>query len=134
LTEVDDNDLYYNEFPKEIDQSLYGREQTCDGSDQFLKLDVEGDTAARVKYGFSMVGTLDPWTIDESYGFLGVGFDVDLSLSCKANTGIDAGRILEELWQVPIRLQRFYQPGVVSIFPQFRVRTSVEATDVGLVA
>ncbi|KAL2859873.1 uncharacterized protein BJX67DRAFT_338240 [Aspergillus lucknowensis] len=132
LTEKEDD--YYTELPREIDASLYGTSKTChEGDEQFLKLDVEGSAGAKAKYGFTMVGTLDPWDIQESYAFLGADIQADLKLSVTANTGLNADRIVEELWQTPLRMQRFYEPGIASIAPQFRVFAGVEAGDVGLV-
>ncbi|KAJ5551531.1 hypothetical protein N7461_006229, partial [Penicillium sp. DV-2018c] len=131
---ADKDNRYYTEFIKEIDASMYGASKTCDSDNQFLELDVNGWVGANAKYGFTMVGTLDPWDIQESYSFLGADIQADLELSVQANTGMNAPRIVEELWQTPLRLQRFYQPGIVSIAPQFRVFAGVEAADVGLVA
>ncbi|KAK2764375.1 hypothetical protein FQN54_009069 [Arachnomyces sp. PD_36] len=133
LTEDQDDD-YYTEFESDVDELLYGTGEKCDGSDdQFLDLKVGGKAAARAKWGFSLVGTLVPFNIEEVYSFTGAAFDIDLELSCQAYTGLDIAQTYEDLWSSPLTLSEFSHAGLISLSPSFQVGVGLEASDVGIV-
>jgi hypothetical protein len=122
----------FTEFKGDMAESIVGKDKACSGSQQFLEMHTSGSVSARAKWGYSFVGTIQPFNIDEAYGFLDVDFDMDVSLQIKASTGLDIDYTTENLWPIPIRLKEFHHPGIVSFTPEFQVKVGMKADNAAI--
>jgi hypothetical protein len=105
-----------------------GSTHDCNGPGGFLKLSLAGSMRNIMRFGYTLVGTIQPFALEEAYGY----FDSDLYMSgqlsfdgrgiLSINNGAGAQR---NLLASPITAFQASHPGIVSFSPQLNVEVSL---------
>jgi len=105
-----------------------GHDKGCDGADGFLKLSLAGSMRNVMRFGYTLVGTIQPFSLEEAYGY----FDSDLYMSGQLsfdgkgvldiNNGAGAAR---NLLSSPITNYQASHPGIVSFSPELNAEISL---------
>ncbi|EFQ98549.1 chitotriosidase-1 [Nannizzia gypsea CBS 118893] len=105
-----------------------GKKKGCKGADGFLKLNLSGSMRNVMQFGFTIIGTMHPFAIDEAYGF----YDSSLHMSGKLefdgkgelsiNEGVGVSR---KLLRSSITKYEASHPGLVSFSPSMNADISL---------
>jgi hypothetical protein len=105
-----------------------GRDKGCDGPDGFLKLVLQGSMLNVMHFGYTLVGTIQPFALEEAYGY----FDSDLYMSgqlsfdgkgvLNMDNGAGAAR---KLLSSPIINYQASHPGIISFSPELNAEVSL---------
>lgn len=105
-----------------------GKNKGCNGADGFLKLNLAGSMRNVMRFGFTLVGRIQPFVLEEAYGY----FDSDLFMSAQLqfdgkgilNVGNGAG-VARDLFSSPLTSFQASHPGIVSFSPQLNTEVSL---------
>ena len=103
-----------------------GSDKGCNGPDGFLKINLAGSMRNVMRFGYTLVGTIQPFALEEAYGY----FDSDLYMS--GELGFD-GRgslnikdaVSRNLFSSPITKDQASHPGIVSFSPELNAEISL---------
>ncbi|KAI0890230.1 chitotriosidase-1 [Annulohypoxylon maeteangense] len=105
-----------------------GSDKGCNGPDGFLKVNLAGSIRNTMRFGFTLVGTIQPFALEEAYGY----FDSDIYMSGQLefdgkgildiNSGAGAQR---NLFPSPITKFQASHPGIVSFSPELNPEISI---------
>ncbi|KAF2717776.1 hypothetical protein K431DRAFT_297554 [Polychaeton citri CBS 116435] len=105
-----------------------GSNKGCNGADGFLRLNLAGSMRSVMRFGVTLVGTIQPYNMEEAYGF----FDSDLYMSGqldfdgKGTIDINGGNGAERnLFSSPISNYQASHPGIVSFSPELNAAISL---------
>ncbi|KAI5918609.1 hypothetical protein F4810DRAFT_715319 [Camillea tinctor] len=100
----------------------------CNGPDGFLKVNLAGSMRNTMRFGFTLVGTIQPFTLEEAYGY----FDSDIYMSGQLDfdgKGIldisNRGGSVRSLFPSPISRFQASHPGIVSFSPELNAEISL---------
>ncbi|GKT51071.1 killer toxin subunits alpha/beta [Colletotrichum spaethianum] len=102
-----------------------GSDKGCDGSG-FLKLTLAGSMRNEMDFGFTLVGTIQPYKLEEAFGY----FDSDMFMSAqldfdgRGELDVSTGAS-KKLFASPITGYEASQPGFVSFKPQLNAEVSL---------
>ncbi|KAG8164746.1 hypothetical protein KVR01_005021 [Diaporthe batatas] len=105
-----------------------GKDNGCSGADGFLKLSLSGSMRNVMRFGFTLVGTIQPFALEEAYGY----FDSDLYMSAQLNfdgkghLDINGGSgVSRSLFSSPVTKFQASHPGIVSFSPELNAEVSL---------
>ncbi|KAI0024494.1 chitotriosidase-1 [Xylariomycetidae sp. FL0641] len=110
-----------------------GHDKGCSdaGKDGFLKLGLAGSMTSTMQFGFTLVGKLQPYGLEEAYGYFDTDLDMigHLSFDGKGvldiNDGYGAQR---DLFASPITNVELSHPGIVSFSPRLNAQVSLQGS------
>ncbi|KAI1798649.1 chitotriosidase-1 [Daldinia bambusicola] len=103
-----------------------GKSKGCDDQDGFLKLNIAGSMSSKMKWGYTLVGRIQPLNVEEAYGY----FDSDLYMSAqvsfdgKGTLNVKDGAY-RNLFATPATGFEASHPGIVSFSPQLNIQVSM---------
>ncbi|KAI1171966.1 chitotriosidase-1 [Nemania sp. FL0916] len=105
-----------------------GSDKGCNGPDGFLKLNLAGSMRNTMRFGYTLVGKIQPFGLEEAYGY----FDSDLYMSGQLEfdgrgiLNLDArGGAVRDLFPSPITGLQASHPGIVSFSPELNAEVSL---------
>lgn len=105
-----------------------GHDNGCNGVDGFLKLNLAGAMRNIMRFGFTLVGTIQPFALEEAYGY----FDSDLYMSGQLNfdgKGVlnikNGAGVARDIFPSPITKFQASHPGIVSFSPELNAQVSL---------
>ena len=105
-----------------------GHDKDCNGPDGFLKLSLTGSMRNIMRFGYTLVGTIQPFKLEEAYGY----FDSDLYMSGQLEfdgKGVlninDGDGVARSLFASPITKFQASHPGIVSFSPELNAEISL---------
>jgi chitinase len=107
-----------------IDEKL----KKCDG-EEYLQVQSDGTCTAYAKFGFTIIGTLQPFNIDDAFGLVDFKYDLAATVSVKGNAGVDTEYKTTPAHIIPNSEAAFSHPGIVSFKPSFDLQIGIKATD-----
>lgn len=122
---IDDGD-YYTDFSEPTSETIIN-EQLAKCGDEYLELTSSGNCEVRAKFGFSMVGTLQPFSIDQAYGFIDLWYDLDAYVNITGDVGVDTEYKHRAAHVVPSSRNSFSHPGIISFDPTFDIDIGISA-------
>jgi hypothetical protein len=85
-----------------------------------------GDCSVEAKFGFTMIGTLQPFNIEQAYGFVDLKYDLDVTVDVQGSIGIDLEYRSRSAHISPVSRIEFTEPGIVSFKPSFDLGIGLE--------
>jgi hypothetical protein len=108
-----------------------GRNKGCNGLDGFLKLTLAGSMHNVMRFGYTLVGTIQPFSLEEAYGY----FDSDLYMSGQLSfdgKGVldinDGAGVARNLFANPITNYQASHPGIISFSPELNAEVSLHGS------
>lgn len=98
-------------------------------SEEYLQIKSEGTCTAHAKFGFTIIGTLQPFTIDDAFGLVDFKYDLAAEVSVKGNAGVDTEYRTTPAHIVPNSEASFSHPGLVSFKPSFDLQIGIKANE-----
>ncbi|KFA55929.1 hypothetical protein S40293_08857 [Stachybotrys chartarum IBT 40293] len=105
-----------------------GSEAGCEDDDGFLRISLAGSMRNTMRFGFTLVGTIQPFNLDQAYGY----FDSDLYMSAQLSFNgrgildINSGSgVARDLFPSPMRAFEVSHPGIVSFTPELNAEVSL---------
>lgn len=122
---VDSSD-FFTDFTELVNLKIVNEKLTrC--NDEYLQLSSIGSCNVKAKWGFSMVGTLQPFSLDQSYGFIDLNYDLDTIVTLTGDVGMDTEYKHSRAFIVPRTLHGFSHPGLISFKPTFDLDIGISA-------
>ncbi|OQO13612.1 hypothetical protein B0A48_01841 [Cryoendolithus antarcticus] len=109
---------------------LYGDDGAdCGDGDGFLKMNLAGSMRDIMRFGFTLVGTVQPFALEEAFGY----FDSDIYMSGQLsfdgkgvlNIGNNGGGATRKLFSSPVSGFQASHPGIVSFSPELNADISL---------
>jgi hypothetical protein len=101
------------------------------GLDGFLKLTLAGSMHNVMRFGYTLVGTIQPFSLEEAYGY----FDSDLYMSGQLSfdgKGVldinDGAGVARNLFASPITNYQASHPGIISFSPELNAEVSLHGS------
>lgn len=115
-------------FVADLRHGIVGETKTCSGAeDNFAEIGVSGTVTAKSQWGFSIVGTISPFKIEQAYGF----FDNDITMEATVNIQtyghLKVNGEKGSLFKNALKFKNFVQPGLLSFQPSLQVGVSLRA-------
>ncbi|KAG9759588.1 glycoside hydrolase family 18 protein, partial [Aureobasidium melanogenum] len=127
LDKVDDGVNYYTDFSQPAQEVIFNEKIEGCSEDSYLEVNSAGQCNVEAQFGFSMVGTLQPISIDQAYGFVDLKYDLDATVEVSGHIGIDTEYKTKPAHVVPNRAVEFTHPGIVSFKPSFDLNIGIAA-------
>lgn len=114
----------------DFDVSIYesnGASQGCDNSG-WLKVGLKGQIVSVFRFGFTFVGKLQPFRLEEAYGFFdsNPGMKATLNFDGKGILDINNGRgAVKDLFSSSVTGFEGHHPGIISFSPQLNAQISM---------
>jgi hypothetical protein len=123
--EVHEGD-FYTDLSQSVSQDIINSEVSkC--KDEYLELTSSGKCTARAKFGFTMIGTLQPFSLDQTHGFIDLSYDLDAYVKITGDVGVDTEYKRRPAHSMPTTSLGFSHPGIVSFQPTFNIDMAISA-------
>jgi hypothetical protein len=117
---------FYTDFSQSAEEDIINsRLSRCDN--EYLELTSSGTCTTHAKFGFTMIGTLQPFSLDQTYGFIDLSYDLDAYVKITGDVGVDTGFKRRPARKTPTTTQGFSHPGIVSFTPAFNIDIGLSA-------
>ncbi|KAF2723824.1 glycoside hydrolase family 18 protein [Polychaeton citri CBS 116435] len=130
LNQVDDGISFYSDFSFPATEVIVNEKLGNCGEDAYLEVNSDGNCKAQAKFGFTMVGTLQPYSIDEAYGFVDFMYDLDATVEVSGHIGVDTAYEVKGAHISPKTVASFSHPGIVSFRPSFDIDIGIRANNI----
>jgi len=115
-------------FLANLKHGIVGETMTCSGAeDNFAELGVSGNVVAKSQWGFSVVGTISPFVLEQAYGFFDNDITIDATVNVQTYGHLKADGASGSLFSEALKFKSFIQPGIVSFQPSLQVGVSLRA-------
>ncbi|KAF4332668.1 bacteriodes thetaiotaomicron symbiotic chitinase [Fusarium beomiforme] len=119
---------FWTDFSSPATSVLVNSEVKCDDGG-YLKIEAKTKSEVYAKFGFTMIGTLNPFSFDSVYGFLDTWYDVDVEVSVSGFSGLDTDEQPKTGPDTEKQDMAFIHPGLVNLVPNFDIFFSLKADD-----
>jgi hypothetical protein len=92
----------------------------CDNGG-YLKIEAKTKSEVYAKFGFTMIGTLNPFSFDSVYGFLDTWYNVDVEVSVSGFSALDGDEQPKTGQDTEKQGMAFIHPGLASLVPNFDI-------------
>jgi hypothetical protein len=121
-----DDGSYYTDFSEPASEHIINEKLTqC--NNEYLELTSSGQCDVKAKFGFSMVETLQPFSIDQAYGFIDSSYDLNATVKVTGDVGIDTEYKHKFAHVVPSTSYGFSHPSIISFKPTFDLDIGISA-------
>lgn len=129
--EFDDLDAagYHTNLSEPATEYLINDKLKCDDT-AYLKVVSGGMCETKAKFGFTFIGTLQPFSLDQAYGFVDFMFDFDATVQVTGSATVDTEYKTHSAHIVPNSDIVFSHPGIVSFKPSFDIDVGISANNV----
>lgn len=129
--EFDDLDAagYYTNLSEPASEVIIDDKLKCD-EDSYLRVQSGGTCLTKAKFGFTFIGTLQSFSLEQAYGFVDFMFDLDATVQVTGSATVDTEYKTRSAHIIPNSDIVFSHPGIVSFKPTFDVEIGIEAQDV----
>lgn len=102
----------------------------CKGDNKtWLQLVTNGEAQTKAKFGFTLIGTLQPFKVDEAYGFMEWSYDFEAGIHVSGTAGLSSEYKVKPAHLQPQQEHAFMHPGIVSFRPTFDINIGLEASN-----
>lgn len=102
----------------------------CKGHNKsWLQLVTDGSAETKAKFGFSLIGTLQPFKVEQAYGFMEWSYDFEADIHVSGTTGLSTDYKVKPAHLQPQQEHLFVHPGIVSFRPSFDINIGIEASN-----
>lgn len=117
---------FYTDFSQSAREDIINSQLSrCDN--EYLELTSSGTCIAHAKFGFTMIGTLQPFSLDQTYGFIDLWYDLDAYVKITGDVGVDTEFKRRPAHKTPTTTQGFSHPGIVSFTLAFNIDIALSA-------
>lgn len=95
----------------------------------WLEIKSDGRCDVRAKFGFTMIGTFSPFSIDQVYGFLDMNYELDADITVSGHSGLDTPYTPKKKPTSAHPGMTFNHPGLVKFSPNFDIFVGIDAND-----
>jgi hypothetical protein len=110
---------FWTDFGTNAKENIINEEIKGCEKGSYLTMTTDGGCSVEAKFGFTMIGTLQPFNIEEAYDFVGLKYDLDVTVDVSGFTGIDTEYRSRSAHISPESKIEFTEPGIVSFKPSF---------------
>ncbi|RMJ21663.1 Glyco_18 protein [Aspergillus sp. HF37] len=119
---------YHTDFSEPAAEHIVNEELDC-GDEAYLKIESDGECQTKAKFGFTMIGSLQPLSFEQAYGFIDLKFDLDTTVKVTGNSGMDTEYKTNPAHIVPNSDVIFSHPGIVNFKPSFDIQIGIKAKE-----
>lgn len=123
--QVHDGDSY-TDLSQSVSQDII-KSQVSKCKDEFFKLTSSGKCTARAKFGFTMIGILQPFSLDQTHCFIDLSYDLDAYVKITGDVGVDTEYKRRPAYSMPTTSLGFSHPGIVSFQPALNIDMAISA-------
>ncbi|PKY09339.1 hypothetical protein P168DRAFT_324321 [Aspergillus campestris IBT 28561] len=116
---------YYTDLSEPASEVIIDEQLQC-GGDSYLQIESQGTCTLQVRFGFTIIGTLQPLHIDEAYGFVDLKLDLDATVNVTGNAAVHTEYKTRPAHITPNSDIVFSHPGIVSFKPTFDIQIGIK--------
>ncbi|KAF2460036.1 hypothetical protein BDY21DRAFT_361899 [Lineolata rhizophorae] len=103
----------YREISKSFNQRVFSNKKNCPGSKSYLDINAVVNAAAKIRWGYTIIGTIVPWSVNEAAMFFDTETDMKIDLQVSAFGRIENQNELQfPLLRTPLTDYAFSHPGI----------------------
>jgi hypothetical protein len=125
LDDVDATRLW-TVFDTSAKENIINEETKGCENGSYLMMSTDGKCSVKAKSGFTMIGSLQPFNIEQACGFVDLKYDLDVTLDVIGSMGIDTEYRSRSAHITPKSKVEFTEPGIVSFKPSVDLGISLE--------
>ncbi|KAH6871039.1 hypothetical protein B0T10DRAFT_417778 [Thelonectria olida] len=117
---------YYTDFSESAESTIIHSKLDC-GHGGWLTIESAGEVSVQAKFGYTLIGTLSPFSITQSYGFNDLKYELDVDVTVSGKSGLDTEYISRPERNTPQTGTFFTHPGLLSFSPSFDIEIGLQA-------
>lgn len=122
----------YAPFIQEFHDVIVNTAIECGSEEAMMYMLLSGVVQGHARWGVSMVGTITPFRLEQSFAFFDTTIDTSVSLSVSVLGALYLAYTQKDLFKQPLQVDPFRVPGIIMMVPSLQVGVGIKSSDISL--